>query len=259
MRDLALKLIVVSTILCATACSSGGGGGNNEGSSSSGGPPKPGSSSSGNLSQSCSEAQKIAGLCLFTLDLASNPELNRCIKDHAEKQQPGWYLVSQMKSLFCPTSVYNIESLNGIELLSSLEVLNMNGTAAQRGKLTSIAPLYNLSQLKELHLNYHNFETIPALSNLPLLTNLSLANNFIEDPSPVEGHQNLAQMDLSGNNLKTLGPIIELPKLSSINLTGNSNINCDEIERNAGKLGSVSKPSHCECILGSSQLNNCRI
>lgn len=250
MRKVAPTSFIALAILSAISCSNG---------SNNGTQKAPNPAANGDIENACSDAQKIAGQCLFTLDLPHNPELNQCIQEYAKGDERGWHLVSQMVSLTCPAELYNIETLDGIELLTALKLLDISGTSEQPGQLNNTDALATMTTLEQVSLNNQGLQSIPNLGNSSELKSLSLANNAISDAGPLQSFTNLENVNLSGNQIQALGPIPELTGLKGVNIAGNSNFDCDELAEHPELLTTITRPEHCVCILGVSTIGNCSI
>ena len=99
--------------------------------------------------------------------------------------------------------------------LTKLERLRLYGVI-----ISDMAPLRNLTELKDLALNYtYGISEIPDLSKLTELVHLQLENNQITDISGVRGLTNLRQLKLGGNrNLSDLTPLATLRNLEILRL-----------------------------------------
>lgn len=88
----------------------------------------------------------------------------------------------------------NIQDLNGLRYLDSLQVLEVAGN-----KVVDISEISTLKQLRFLN----------------------LADNAVRDISPLKESVRLESIDVSYNSIADIGPILGLPSLISIDVTGN--------------------------------------
>lgn len=144
-----------------------------------------------------------------------------------------------------------IQSLNGIEHLTNLEVLNIVRVGKdvvdeilepsdisdislltnlpnlyllglQNTQISDISPLANLTNLEFLNLSHSQISDISPLSSLPSLTNLNLNNNQISDISPlINLTNNLRHIHLGGNQISDITPLVNLTNFTSLNLSNN--------------------------------------
>lgn len=120
------------------------------------------------------------------------------------------------------TWITGIQSLNGIELLISLERLYISETPwGDHQNITDISPLTNLTNLTELHLSGNNISDISPLSGLIYLTELNLASNNISNISPIGNLTRLTSLSLSNNRVIDLNPLSNLPLLATLDLSRN--------------------------------------
>lgn len=244
-----VKFVYISFIVIVFGCSNSGSSNDQSGARE--------RSDGANYEDACTDSQKVAGDCLYTLKLEHNPELNRCIKDYAHFSR--LHRVEGFTLLECDTSEYSITSLNGIQLLFDLQELNLSSGGDVNGLLENIDSIANMPKLTKIQLNGNNINQIPDLSMLVNLTYLSLANNNIADASTLSGLSKLQVVDLSNNNLSDSEPLMSIPGLTNINVFNNSNLNCSDLDLLAESVDTVSKPHHCDCIIGESFIGDCRI
>lgn len=130
-----------------------------------------------------------------------------------------------------------IQSIKGLEKLSKLEKLNLEGN-----NIEDYSPLLKLS-IKEINLNNSNLKQIPELPNcmeylylnnndiselsqlkhynLNNLKALSVANNKISDLSAIKTLTKLESLQLNDNNIRNIEPIAYLKRLKSLNFSNN--------------------------------------
>ena len=88
--------------------------------------------------------------------------------------------------------------------------------------ISDVAPLANLTNLRNLHLNYNTISDISPLENLTKLTSLTLSFNNISGISPLANLTKLIRLDLSGNTISDVASLANLTKLTSLTLSGNT-------------------------------------
>ena len=116
---------------------------------------------------------------------------------------------------FLDISGSSVQSLDGIETLSSLVELNANWN-----QINDLSPLNGLSNLSILHLEGNQIQSLNALENLQNLTHLNVQWNQIASASILDGLLNLQQLYLDGNQLTSFDSA-NLPVLSWLGLNQN--------------------------------------
>jgi serine/threonine protein kinase len=130
---------------------------------------------------------------------------------------------------------FDLSSLDGLEALTNLEVLDVS-----HNDLTNLSPLDQL-HLNELYATGNQLTSAPAYESLvyldlsdndltelaPLatdhrLTNLALNNNCITDLSPLEQLTSLRTLGIAGNGLTDIGALYGLNNLKNVSLDGNT-------------------------------------
>ncbi len=116
-----------------------------------------------------------------------------------------------------------IETLTGIEALTSLRVLTLDSNA-----ITDVTPLATLARLETLSLRDNAITDlgslqIGALAGLPSLRELSLRNNHIDDITPLAVLTTLRDLDLRDNRIDdtSLSSLSAMHHLDHLNLRGN--------------------------------------
>lgn len=109
-----------------------------------------------------------------------------------------------------------IENISGIENLSNLTALNLEGN-----RIKNISQVRKLSKLTSLNLANNEVTYIGDLSNLFKLTSVNLENNHIEQISGLYGLFKLTTFNLSWNRIHTIDDIQNLTAIKSLNLSNN--------------------------------------
>ena len=99
------------------------------------------------------------------------------------------------------SAALNIESLEGLQYATNLEVLDLSpdidsninffGTAYWHSHLQDISALKNLNKLTDVYMEMCSIYAISALSNKPNLKNLGISYNGVTDFSPLKTDNNL--------------------------------------------------------------------
>ncbi len=126
---------------------------------------------------SCSNIDKLSGRCLYTLNMAGNKELLKCVQEYASSGGRNWYLIDQVTSLVCSTVDYKIESLDGIEVLSWLVSLQLRGSDDQSGGLKDVSSLSELGHLQDVRLDHNVITVLPSFSGARNLSLVTLVDN----------------------------------------------------------------------------------
>ncbi|EAC3775130.1 LPXTG cell wall anchor domain-containing protein [Listeria monocytogenes] len=132
-----------------------------------------------------------------------------------------------------------VASIQGIEYLTNLEYLNLNGNQITdisplsnlvkltnlyigTNKITDISALQNLTNLRELYLNEDNISDISPLANLTKMYSLNLgANHNLSDLSPLSNMTGLNYLTVTESKVKDVTPIANLTDLYSLSLNYN--------------------------------------
>ncbi|GAL84382.1 leucine-rich repeat-containing protein [Sporocytophaga myxococcoides] len=110
----------------------------------------------------------------------------------------------------------NIQSIEGIQYFTSLEVLKANNN-----QLTSVPDISNLKDITRIELTFNNLITIPDLSNLTKLKTLFLYNNSLKSLPDLTGNTALVQLIASNNFLTVLPELNNLISLKKIDVGNN--------------------------------------
>ncbi|UHP10556.1 InlB B-repeat-containing protein [Listeria marthii] len=108
-----------------------------------------------------------------------------------------------------------IASIEGLEYLTNLEFLNLNGN-----QITDLSPLSNLTKLTEIYIGDNKISDISPLQNLTNVTNLYLKDNDISDLSPLANLTQMYSLRLGGNsNISDLNPVRNMTRLDNLEVT----------------------------------------
>lgn len=120
----------------------------------------------------------------------------------------------------------NIQSLEGIQYFTSLEVLKANNNL-----LKTIPNISELKEITRIELTFNSLVTIPNLSNLPNLKTLFLYNNSLTSLPDLSGNTGLTQLIASNNFLTTLPELNTLVGLKKIDVGNNQLTTLPSIEK----------------------------
>jgi len=156
--------------------------------------------------------KNISGALLANLFL-SNGALQTCVDNYANSDPLNILITAdQITTLdwYCNgySNTTKISSLAGIESLTNLLVLDLNGNS-----ITDLTPLSGLSNLTSLSLSQNNISDLVPLSDLLKLTSLTLNQNNISVFNGLETLSNLTSLDI-GYNVFT--PTTDLTSLGSL-------------------------------------------
>ncbi len=112
-----------------------------------------------------------------------------------------------------------IESLAGIENLTSLEYLDLDGN-----EITDIVALSGLTGLTTLWLDGNSLTDISALSGLTSLTDLWLGGNSLTDISALSGLTRLTFLDAQYNSITDISALSGLTSLTNLDLNNNPDL-----------------------------------
>lgn len=110
-----------------------------------------------------------------------------------------------------------IESLEGIQALINLEVLNLSWN-----RIEDLAPLSGLRKLSSLDVSWNELDDIGSLTGLTRLATLDVSWNRINGPLLLGKHENLADLSATGSGVAELGDSLrELPSLRHADFSHN--------------------------------------
>jgi len=110
----------------------------------------------------------------------------------------------------------DIQQLHANGMLNSLEL--------QEHYITSLAPIYGLTNIIELNLNNDNFSTasqLAGINELPQLKKLYLNNNYISKLDTLKPNTNLTHLTLQQDEITNLKFLKNFPNLDSLELSNN--------------------------------------
>ncbi|MBC1292581.1 leucine-rich repeat domain-containing protein [Listeria booriae] len=116
--------------------------------------------------------------------------------------------LAQVKTLTDYTRGIRIQNLTGIEHLSALEAIYLEGD--QTGKIKSLQGIETLNQLRVLSLKNENITSVDSLRHLPQLEEVNLVGNEIEDVAPLADLESLTALNISGNKVMDLRALKDL-------------------------------------------------
>ena len=124
----------------------------------------------------------------------------------------------------------NITNITALKDLTYLAELNLTDNY-----IDEIDAIENLKELKDLYIgnNHKKIEDkdLVHLSELPVLKNLELSNNYLKDVSALNSIKSLETLDLNTNNIEDINAIKDLKKLGYIDLSKNKISNLSGINR----------------------------
>ncbi|PHR56507.1 MAG: hypothetical protein COA44_07815 [Arcobacter sp.] len=119
-------------------------------------------------------------------------------------------------------TLYNLEELSMkndyLRDISSIKKLQKLKTLTIKGKINTLEPLRELTELKELSFNSQKSSDICVLNNLNSLTSLEFIISNISDISCLKDLQNLKSLKITDSPIQDISVVSNYPKLSSINL-----------------------------------------
>ena len=130
-------------------------------------------------------------------------------------------LVSGLTELHATSTGPNVISLVGLQNLTSLTTLDLEGSFTGAG-IIDISALSALTSLADLRLDGNSITDISALSALTSLATLHLDNNSITDISALSGLTSLATLILSFNSITDISALSGLTSLALLHLSFNS-------------------------------------
>lgn len=156
------------------------------------------------------------------LEFPDNTSLEKCVREYTGYKR--WPITcaqaEEITMLKC--SDPNITSLEGIQQLVNLKLLDMGN---QGTKINDLMPLRNLKQLQRLEIPNSEIENIEYLTRLPMLNTLNLSGNHITDLTYFPYMYPLYQLVLNyqgPNYITDITPLMYMPSsLQHLSLQGN--------------------------------------
>lgn len=119
-----------------------------------------------------------------------------------------------------------LESLQGIEVLTSLKQVNLSTNA-----LKTPDGIEFLVDLQELDLSWNVLQDLSGVERLTKLTSLNLTRNRIRSLKAIEGLFRLQSLDLTTNQLTSFSGLEKLDELSSLKMGSNKVKSLEGIEK----------------------------
>jgi len=120
----------------------------------------------------------------------------------------------------------NIQSLEGIQYFTSLEVLKANNNM-----LVTLPDLLNLKELTRIELTFNSLVSVPNFSNQTKLKTLFLYNNSLTSLPDLTGNTALVQLIASNNFLTAIPELNSLVNLKKIDVGNNQITTLPSIEK----------------------------
>ena len=111
--------------------------------------------------------------------------------------------------------------ISGIECLKNLQELNLNNTAGGIVKITDIAALDMLTDLKKFDLRGNATEDISPLADMTSMERLLIDGNKVSDLSPVGEMDNLMKLTASGMAISNLSPVADMKQMTELDIPDN--------------------------------------
>ncbi len=137
----------------------------------------------------------------------SDENLVNCIKDSAITN-------TAAQSLICAGN--DINSLDGIEQLSNLRVINLN-----QNKIQNTQPLAKLNRLVSLDISSNDLKNISGLDELSELYWLNVSNNKLADAELLQDLKKLKSLYIRNNALQSLTFVSNLDSLENLDAENN--------------------------------------
>ncbi|MBU3101783.1 leucine-rich repeat domain-containing protein [Clostridium sp. DSM 17811] len=182
-----------------------------------------------------------------TIVTFQDKNLERAVRDNINKPIGDIMKSDVDKITELYASKYQITNLSGIENLSSLTILDLNGNQISNiddlkgltnltslvlldNKITNIDALTGLTNLGFLDLSNNQINNIDNLKRLTNIFNLGLDNNQISNIDLLKGFIKLEQLQLYGKKVSDITPLEKLTNLKNLNLAMNEITNVDALK-----------------------------
>ncbi|ECB9836507.1 LPXTG cell wall anchor domain-containing protein, partial [Listeria monocytogenes] len=109
-----------------------------------------------------------------------------------------------------------VQSIEGVERLTRLIILNAGAKANPGNKISDLSPLSARMNLEVLAIDDQNVSDLSPLSGLVNLVHLQLDGNKISDLSPLSGLVNLDVVNVSRNKISDLSPLSGAKNITSL-------------------------------------------
>lgn len=152
-------------------------------------------------------------------------------------------ILNLIKAVNFDSTMGVIESLDGIEKLTNLEEISIQGNAQNFMPLSDLSPLSSLSNLQVIRIQYASIVDLSPISQLINLTEINFNENKIVDTTPLAGLTKLRSVTLERNrtmsNFSGLSSLVNLESLYMFNtgfsdlsvLSGLLNLRYMDVER----------------------------
>ncbi len=146
----------------------------------------------------------------------TDKNLKNCIAEHLKKEDDTIleHEIPELKELDCSSK--DISSLEGIEQLTDLEVLDLS-----YNNFKAFKELTKLDKLKELDLSGNNLLEITDLKNIQSVTTLRLSDTKFKDFTTVASLENLKVLYLNENSLTDISQLSAMKNLGELYLKNN--------------------------------------
>lgn len=163
--------------------------------------------------QSCSIIQRNRGIPTHPQSRIPNQPVENYRADvvNADALQ----CLTKLKNLLI-TGNTNVDSMNFINKLSNLEVLDLNAL-----ELDKLPDLKGLNNLKKLRVGQGTIESLEELCNAPKLEAININDNRVSDITPLSKLEQLEVVYLNNNLIKDLSPLSSLKKLYYVSIERN--------------------------------------
>ena len=156
------------------------------------------------------------------LEFPDNTSLEKCVREYTGFKRWPISCAEAEAITMLKCSDPNITSLEGIQQLVNLKLLDMGD---QGTKISDLMPLRNLKELQRLEIPNSEIENIEYLTRLPKLNSLNLSGNHITDLTYFPYIYPLYQLVLSyqgPNYIRDITPLRYMPSsLQNLSLQGN--------------------------------------
>lgn len=118
---------------------------------------------------------------------------------------------------------WKIGNLEGLQFFTNLELLDLWKKADVRHDITSekLAPISQLTSLKQLFLPFNSIDDLTPLKALVNLVDLNLHDNKVVDIAPLAVMTKLEDLNLTKNKIKDISKLPALAQLQSLSLAEN--------------------------------------
>ena len=108
-----------------------------------------------------------------------------------------------------------------VDVTPLFSLTNLTGLCLDYNQIENVTPLLSLTNLTWLSFWVNHVVDVTPLSGLTNLTELYLSSNQIVDVTPLSGLTNLTELELECNQIVDVTPLSGLTNLTSLSLSGN--------------------------------------